>query len=340
MNVIHPDGGNLVLIAQRASFLAILPLLAAYRLSPPTQTLVALEYGALAGAFAAVAIAIIQIKWVEPRASGFSGNPGPFALAATLIFFVNFTAALRRSGRAAAPFHLGAVAAAVAVAASGMRSFWIILFAAAVIALFGQKRANRTPLATVALLAAAVAAVAWLAMGDRFVMRFGALYADLLANGLVPDAETSLGRRVTMWQCGLEAVAQSPWFGLGLVGARGFLASCSQSLTGTAFATSHYHNFALHALAVGGIPELAAVAAMVFLPALVTFGVRAEGTGRAGIAMLRMLTAVYALAGATGIMFGNDIQDLAFVFVIVLALHFIGNDGLRSSNAGLQKEDK
>lgn len=324
MNVVHFDGGaNLFVLVQRAAFLALLPIASRLALSSRMEILEALEAGAFAGAFIAMAYGIWDLWSGLVRAHALSGNPGPFALAGVLVFTVNLNAALRRSDGGQRLHVFGAAFAAIAVFSSGMRTIWPILGLAALIVSRGQARLTRQQALAALLILGSAFALSWLAFGDMFQKRLLALIADYQAHGFSPAAETSLGQRMAMWTCAGEAIRAAPVFGLGDSAAQAFLKSCTQALVGTALPFSHFHNFALNAWVKGGVLDVVAVVAVLAAPVIASFGGANDEAGRSGKVILRTLSAAFIMAGSIGILFGHDIQDAIYMFFAIMGLHMI-----------------
>ncbi len=324
-NIIHFDGGaNLGMVVSRLPYLALLPIASRYALSSPDTTRRTLENGAIIGAVIAAAFALQQVTSGYGRADALNANPMPFAATNAMILVVLVNGAMAATGSRRIVMAVAAILPILSIAASGARTYWLVLPIIAVLALFRGGIPGMRRIGLAILAASALSAAAWLFAGDMLEARLIRLLDDFAAHGLEPDATTSLGQRIAMWTCGADAFMSSPLFGLGRAAGREFLSTCTAALVGADLGFSHFHNALLSAAVFGGAVDIVATLAMATAP-LVASVLAPRGADRAsGAMLLRAVALVWLVAGLFSTPHGNDVLDATFVFMTLIGLHLCG----------------
>ncbi len=339
--LVHPDDGrNLAFAAMRISFLGFLPLYSRFAVSERGQLMSALEWGSAAGAAAAFILSVIQLGMFMPRVYGGAGNPGPFSLVMLVMYTISVSGFLRGKGdrRKRRVMAAGAAAAAACVLMSGMRGVWPGLFVVPAILLWF----NRSPGITVRTMGrylAATAAVATIAIAAAYGLmpeRFTALERDIDAVFNAGAYDNSLGQRFIMWSYGIDRFVESPVLGTGSSQTKDGLPEYGSSHFGTRFGYSHLHNAAIDAMARGGLVALVLIVAVLVAPVVLAARNRRDALGQAGFALMVAIVVDYMLAGTLNIMFGHDIQDFLFVFMMTMTAYFVfgGATGKPAADSG------
>lgn len=326
--LLHPDDGrNIAFAATRLSFLGFLPLYSRLAVSEREQLMNALEWGSAAGAAAALALGVFQMNLDLARIYGGAGNPGPFSLVMLVMCTVTVSGYLR-SGydrRKRLVMAAGAAAAAACVLMSGMRTVWPGLILAPAILLWFNRSPGVTAKTAVRYLMA-TAIMAMIAIAAAYALmpeRFTALAQDIDAVFNAGAYNNSLGQRLTMWSYGLDRFAESPVFGAGSSQLKDGLPEYGLSHFGTRFGYSHLHNAAIDAMGRGGLFALVLIVAVLLVPIVAAARHRHDAMSRAGFALMVAIVVDYMLAGTLNIMFGHDIQDFLFVFMMTVTACFV-----------------
>lgn len=309
-------------VLNRVPYLFFLPLLSRYSLSPPRQTRHALENGALVGAGIAAAFAIVHVSHGFARAEAYSGNPGPFATGSLAILIILLNAAMANSGRRRQLFAVALILPLISLAASGMRTYWLVVPVVATMALFHGRNPDRRMVMIAGALAVIHVLVIWIVAGGAIEQRILLLLDDYRNSGLNPDATTSLGQHLSVWMCAIQAIGSAPVFGLGSVEGHAFVAGCTTGLLGTSLHYSHFHNVILTSGVYGGIPDIVATLAMACAPFVASFMRGSQGERPSGIFMLRATALTWLVVGSVNLSYGHDIMDAIFVFMTVIGAHF------------------
>ncbi|KPA99896.1 hypothetical protein SU32_16755 [Ahrensia marina] len=320
--------GDAKLLVERLPFLFFLPVLMQLSLTDGFELARALKKGCLLAGIAIGAWLLVNFYNGGGRASGGSGNPGPFATTCVFVASVNFAAFFEESNSKRNLFLLSGVLALAGIMASGMRLFLPILFLAPLVfaivyrkSLFGDKSRYKIVLflvgATIAIF------ITLFFFSDRFVQ----LYQNIQASGFAPNASTSLGHRIAMWTCAAETLPQNWLLGLGLQDSMSFMKTCSLNLMGRGIAYSHFHNFAVTALMQGGIIELFAVSLLVFVPIIYVVRVFLtqiiDDTRRFALCVWTFMFSAFLMQGLINSLFGHDIHDTLFIHSICVLVAII-----------------
>jgi O-antigen ligase len=326
MALFQPDGGNLSLLWERAPFLGFLPLFSQLVLSGRDTLREGLETGALIGAiglgiWVAVELVLFPDAVSGVRAHGPSGNPGPLATTAALLFAASLFAVIHNTGRRRLLAMIATVCAALTVGLSGMRTLLpaLVLIPLLCLVAFPQMRKAAARPLNLALLAASLALFVAIA-GSLIADRIGVSVDYLAGNGLQPSGTDSLGQRIAMWSCAWDAFQTAPLFGLGRSDALDFMTGCTLDLTGHGLSYSHFHNAIFTSLAFGGLVELAATLLLLLVPAFWAWRHRADPEARYGCALIAAILIVFGLNGVANIMLDHDIHDALFIHATTLAL--------------------
>ncbi|MBX3581233.1 MAG: O-antigen ligase family protein [Rhizobiaceae bacterium] len=277
--------------------------------------------GSALACYGGAVIAAVQFHLYGTRAEGGAGNAIVFAtvicLAASMVLAGVFYA---RKEQAIAL--LGAYCAGtIAILYSGSRATWIALLLSSAVILWISRdrwvwRVSRRTLIGISVAIAAIVLVA----SQTIPHRVGELVTDWHQIKLEDDYDSSLGRRLTLWEIALSSIAANPFIGTGPQSTKPVIAA-GFALKGLDVQYSHFHNGFLTAWVETGIVGLFSLIVL-FLIAVVT-GVRIlrDATAvetRLGGTMLVVTAATYLTTGMSGIIVGHDILDamlLAFLAV-------------------------
>jgi O-antigen ligase len=305
-------------------FLAFLIVFGRLSLTPRADVLRWVEYGAIAGGIGSFLFAVIQV-FVRglPRAEGFAGNPGPFALVCSVVYCLLIVTAMRRRDRIGRLAAIAAAASAVAVLLSGMRSLWpILIMAPALIAFmlgYVPRRANAAKIG--GGIAVALLLVGTLGYGtiENRVMSLARDYERVAAG----QYDNSLGQRLRIWRAAVSLIGESPVFGHGPGKARIEMAKRTAEDGGRAITYSHAHNFVLNIWMRSGVVGLAAMLSMLIVPLWVTGKAEKDEIGRAGYAMMSAICLCYVTTGLFNNSFGHDILDAEFIYGIITTSYLV-----------------
>lgn len=270
------------------------------------------EFGAIAGAFATIAIVAVEMTvFGHSRAEAAAGNPGVLAVIASLLYGICLLAATRRHGRMKWIALAAALAAAAAILLTGMRALWPFLLIGPMIPLLVLRPTFNWRAVRTGLLAAAIPllAVAYLTQG---VVESR---VDALVKGVeraeAGNYDNSVGHRLILWQRGVNEALANPLVGSGPAAAK-------VQLPGNVI-YSHYHNFLLNAMIRSGILGVLAIIGLFAVPLWVLVPRVRDETGRAGLSLLLVMYATFLLSGSVGIMLGHDIHDAMFIYGTIVA---------------------
>lgn len=322
-SIIHFDPEEIFeTVLNRVPYLFFLPLLSRYSLSPPLQTRHTLENGALVGGAIAAGFALVHVSHGFARAEAYSGNPGPYAAGSLAILIIFLNAAVENTGRRHQLFAGALILPLISLAASGMRTYWLVVPIAAAMALFNGRNPDRRLVVAAAVLAIIHVSVMWVVAGGAIEQRVLLLLDDYRNSGFNPDATTSLGQHLSVWTCAIQAIGSAPIFGLGSTEGHAFMTSCTASLLGTSLNYSHYHNVILTSGVFGGIVDIVATLAMAFAPFIASFIPATGRERRSGIFVLRVTALTWLVIGFVNLSYGHDIMDAIYIFMTVIGVHF------------------
>jgi O-antigen ligase len=133
----------------------------------------------------------------------------------------------------------------------------------------------------------------------------------------------SFGRRLVIWRIGAELFEEAPIFGQGPGNAKPLLAERSGELTGIELGYSHYHDVFLNYAVRDGILGVLVVLAMILVPLILAARHERDEMGPYGFAYLAGVEIAFLLAGAIGIMFGQDIMDSLFMISTITGAYLV-----------------
>lgn len=316
---------SLIEIVENLPFLGFLLLYASLARTPRGQVAAAIQPGVVFGAFAAAALAVIQVGIVGlPRAHGMAGNPGPFATVCTLLFCLCLLTAVRGQARWRALAALAALAAAGAMLLSAMRGMWPVLLAAPVLLLliYGIPRGSMPRLRTIATAGALLLVLGFLSF-DVVKGRVGDVIHDYQRITEHGDYHNSIGHRLRIWEAGVALVRERPLLGQGLGGIPELMSAQTAEEGDLSVGYSHFHNFVLDTAVRSGMLGVSGLLLMFAVPFWLAVRRTRDETGDFGFAMLLMLQLTYLFAGLTNIMLHHDILDALFVFGLVTACYLV-----------------
>ncbi len=332
---IHFDNGrNLAFAATRLPFLFFLPIYSRLILSKRDTIMSALERGSAVGAAGAFVFSVIQLILgaLQPhqfplRAEGGAGNAGPFAVVTLIMFAFCVSGFLRLKGdiRARWGMAAGMLFAASCVLMSGMRTMWPGLLVAPVIILWlsappqNRRRIFWRYFAAVSIIAVLGFSAIFVFAPDRLL----SFQSDLLAVFQEGNFNNSLGQRLIMWSYGTSLFLDSPVFGHGHAQMQADLPLYAQLHFGFTFGYSHLHNVVIDALARGGLVGLVLITAVLVVPVVRAARFSSDPIGQIGFALMTAILLIYVNSGLLNIMFGNDILDTLFVFMITVTSYLV-----------------
>jgi O-antigen ligase len=267
-------------------------------------------------AFAALALASAQIQIGPHRAEGAAGNAGPFAALCLVMFNCCLIAVVETKGRSRLLGAAGAGAAAACVILSGMRGVWpcLIIIPVTLAFVFKDiwKGASKRMIYAAALIILAVLALTQGTIQKR-IFRFGSEMERLQSDR---TEVSSLGQHVLIWRAGWSLLREAPLSGHGLGRNRELMAERTNELGGVPIRLSHFHNAILTQGVQSGIFGILALLAMFFAPLFLSMQHRLDDSRRHGLAVIVGVTIIYAVAGATAVMFGHDLMDAGWIAAV------------------------
>lgn len=275
----------------------------------------------MAACFAALLLAVIQQYGLGMRAKGGAGNAIVFAEVLCLAVMVCVAAALSGMERHRNVLICAALGGTIAIVYSGTRIIWLslLLTGIAVLAINQQRLRGRNAVRLLLLLSAVGVVVA--AVGFQTISgRVDFLRADWDGLGAQGNYSTSLGFRVALWDIGLKAFRETPWFGHGVGATQSLIRRGFRDQFGMDAGFNHFHNGFLTALVQAGILGAVTLAAIFVVAARNAAQVlrnSADPIERFGATMIVIVVITYLTAGMTGILVGHDILDSVLMVFLV-----------------------
>ncbi|WP_032917385.1 O-antigen ligase family protein [Mesorhizobium erdmanii] len=275
----------------------------------------------MAACFAALLLAVIQQYGLGMRAKGGAGNAIVFAEVLCLAVMVCVAAALSGIERHRNVLICAALGGTIAIVYSGTRIIWLslLLTGIAVLAINQQRLRGRNAVRLLLLLSAVGVVVA--AVGFQTISgRVDFLRADWDGLGAQGNYSTSLGFRVALWDIGLKAFRETPWFGHGVGATQSLIRRGFRDQFGMDAGFNHFHNGFLTALVQAGIlgaVTLAAIFVVAARNAAQVLRKSADPIERFGATMIVIVVITYLTAGMTGILVGHDILDSVLMVFLV-----------------------
>ncbi|RWX58067.1 O-antigen ligase domain-containing protein, partial [Mesorhizobium sp. M4B.F.Ca.ET.089.01.1.1] len=134
------------------------------------------------------------------------------------------------------------------------------------------------------------------------------------------DHSTPLGLRVGLWDIGLDAFREAPFFGHGISASRTLSQDGFKERFRTNQGFNHFHNGFLTALVEAGLLGALALATIfgvaIWIAARV-LRLSADPVERFGATMIVVTVIIYVTGGLTGILVGHDILDSTLMVFLV-----------------------
>ncbi|CCV04450.1 conserved membrane hypothetical protein [Mesorhizobium metallidurans STM 2683] len=276
----------------------------------------------MAACFGALLLTGIQYYWLGmERVEGGAGNPIVFATVVCLSVMVCMAGALSGIERNRGLLVCAALAGTIAILYSGSRIMWLAMLIAGIAVLLIHRRKLRSRNARRLLLVSGAVGLAIAALGFQIILeRAEFLRSDweaLIAHG---DHNTALGFRVAMWQIGLDAFREMPFFGHGVRASGALIKQGFLDQFGMDKGFSHFHNGFLTALVEAGIVgalALASIFAVAARNAARVLRMSVDPIERFGATMIVIVVITYLTGGMVGILVGHDILDSVLMIFLV-----------------------
>ena len=289
------------------------------RLSDPAKILDAFILGCGFSTLLAVPLAAYEVIWLGQRAESLCGNPGVFAVMATLFGSIGtLNAASPRKFRR----WLGVLsyfAMVFCVLATGMRTMWIAAALTTAVIIWSLSAS----LPVVVLRRAIAASVAVLFLGLAFAAeplwdRTAQIGADIAALEQSGDYDTSTGRRLLMLEGAWSAIEAAPLTGYGLTNRMDAVRAHLPERYNELVSYSHPHNGFLAAILDAGLLGLVALLALLIMPVWLSARAERDEIWRPRMAAAMILTLSYTVSGLTNIMFEHDLMNSAFLVTLIV----------------------
>lgn len=311
----HEPGDSFGNSFNRLSFLTFLPLTAALFLPPVKDLYHGVKYGAGIGSLVVFIGALLEFVFIRDRVWLGAGNQGPFSVVSAVGFTLCFFAALEgKTVKEQLFFAVATMAAIMCILLSGMRNMMpaLLIVPLIAIAILGTQRrraiSKRMGIGIILVVGCLIFLAGW------FILpRFEVLLLNWEKASLAQDYDTSLGRRIVMYDYALQAIPSHPWVGIGYQEMKAGLNDFAVSNYGFELGKTHLHNFALTALVQGGVVELASLVALILAPLLLLKGKNKDAMSRFGIAFMVAVSLIYLLSGSLNIMFNHDVMDMMYI---------------------------
>jgi len=320
--IVHFQGSStLYELAESLPFLGFLLPFSRLAISARADVLRSVEVGVLSGAFATLLYALLQLFVLGmPRAEGFAGNPGPFAVIVSVLYGLAVIMAVRPSGRHRLLAVLAMLASATALILSGMRALWPILILAPIIPfLVFRIRPRPATVGRSALAGVAAMMVIGFFTFDTIQDRLRMIEADYRNIVESQDYQNSLGYRLRLWRAGIDLVSERPVLGHGPGTERALSAERTAADGMPPISFGHFHNFVINTMVRSGLVGLAALVFMFATPLWIAARRERDEIADFGFTMILVVQAGYLLSGSLGIMLGHDILDALFIYGMITA---------------------
>lgn len=276
----------------------------------------------MAACFGALLLTGIQYYWLGMlRVEGAAGNPIVFATVVCLGVLVCVAGALSGIERNRSLLVGAALAGAIAILYSGSRIMWLAMLIAGIAVLLIHRQKLRSKNARRLLLAAGGIGLVVAAFGFQIILgRAEFLRSDWEALTAHGNYDTALGFRVAMWQIGLGAFRDAPFFGHGVGATSHLITQGFHDQFGMEHGFSHFHNGFLTALVEAGILGAIALASIFVVAArnaATVLRVSADPVERFGATLIVIVVITYLTGGMVGILVGHDILDSVLMIFLV-----------------------
>ena len=146
------------------------------------------------------------------------------------------------------------------------------------------------------------------------------LFDDWNALATKGDYFTPLGLRVGLWDIGVDAFREAPFFGHGISASRAISKQGFKKQFHLGQGFNHFHNGFLTALVQAGLVGALALAAIFIVAvwnAIKVLRFSAEPLKRFGATIIVATVIVYVVGGLAGILVGHDILDSTLMIFLV-----------------------
>ena len=311
-------------IIENLVFLSFLPLYSRLSVTSRENLRDALETAAIIGAFAALLFSFYQARFLHIRAEGGAGNAAPFAVASMVGYSILWLACLRADGSRRLLLVAAICASAACILLSGTRSLWPgLLIVPVVDGSIYRKHLSAHGLGRAAVILSVLTACTGVLVANLVEKRAELAVQDVSAALDMDNYSGSFGKRLIMWQIGLDLFKKSPLFGQGPGNAQPLLKKESFALTGTELSYSHYHDVFLNYAVRDGVFGVLIVLAMIFAPLFLAARYERDEIGTYGFAFLAAMEISFLLSGVMGIMFGQDIMDALFMISAITGSYLV-----------------
>jgi O-antigen ligase len=311
-------------IVENFVFLSFLPLYSRLSITSRENLRNTLETAAITGAFAALPVALYQIRILHIRAEGGAGNSVPFAVAGMVGYTILWLACMRVGGTRRLLLATAICASGASILLSGTRSLWPGLFIVpAVVGLIYRKHVLSQEFGRAVAILLVLAACTGVLVTNFVEKRTALATQDVSAALETANYSGSFGRRLVMWRIGLDLFEKSPVFGQGPGNAQPLLKKESFALTGAELSYSHYHDVFLNYAVRDGVLGVLIVLAMILGPLILAARYERDEIGTYGFAFLAGMEISFLLSGVMGIMFGQDIMDALFMISTITGSYLV-----------------
>jgi O-antigen ligase len=278
--------------------------------------------GVALGAVGAAVVAYMDFYVHGESRAGGHNNPiqfGDIAMLFACLLLAGFSWARQHSNLMVAVFFLGIMSGIFASLLSGARGGWLALpVAIGCFYIANGFYKNKIQMLVCAFVLSGLAVGFYSSQESSFLqMRIQDALSDLHQYTQAHNANTSLGIRFTLWQSGLDLVAQRPLLGWGSV--ENYLAITGDS-SDVFQHFSHFHNEFLDAWVKRGLLGALALLALYLLPALAFYrqlkqsSIHIKPYAWAGL----MLVLATLLFGLTQSFFCHASGVMVYVFMLVI----------------------
>ncbi|TGV14155.1 O-antigen ligase family protein [Mesorhizobium sp. M8A.F.Ca.ET.173.01.1.1] len=270
----------------------------------------------------ALVLTIVQYYWIGMlRAEGGAGNPIVFATVTCLAVMMCLAGAVSGIEKAWKTLTVAVLAGAVATVYSGSRMIWVALLIAIVAVLvINRQRFTQSNMRRLLVIAGACCLLTAAITSPIIVGRTHFLFDDWNALATKDDHSTPLGLRVGLWDIGMDAFREAPFFGHGMSASRAISQQGFKKQFGVSQGFNHFHNGFLTALVQAGLVgalSLAAIFIVAIWNATRVLRFSADPLERFGATMIVVAVIVYLVGGLTGILVGHDILDSTLMIFLI-----------------------
>lgn len=328
-------------VGQNLLYLAFLPIYSRLSISERQDIRDAVEVAAMAGAYAAFAIALVESFAFGGRAEGGAGNAYPFALANFITLTITFLASQRARGKWRILFAIAALASVGSIILSGTRGLWpgLVVVPAVCIWFYRDHIRRRHLLPAIAVFSVALLAFALIA-GPFVRHRIELLakdYTQIVEEG---DYSGSAGQRLTVWIAGWQLVLEKPLFGHGPGHSGELMIERTRAISGTPLSYTHFHNVFLNYAVRDGIPGALVVALMLLGPVVLAWRKNRDEIGDYGLAMTAGIATSFFLSGLLNNMIGQDLSDSMFILGMLTSLFLVFGRGTELAAPQLARQSQ